>query len=113
MPGPGRAKALRRNETEAEKRLWRYLRNRGFHDRKFRRQHPIGPYVVDFLCLEEGLVVELDGGQHAIQAKRDEIRTRRLNALGFRVLRFWNNEVFDNTEGVLRRIAEEFGQDQD
>jgi very-short-patch-repair endonuclease len=106
MSGTARARALRREATEAEKRLWRHLRGNALQGRKFRRQHPIGPYVVDFVCMEKGLVVELDGGQHALQAARDAVRTRRLDAFGFRVIRFWNTEVLEATEGVLARIEE-------
>ncbi len=73
---------------------------------KLRRQHPIGPYVVDFVCMEKRLVIELDGGHHACRADSDESRTRKLEAFGFRVLRFWNHEALNETDGVLRRILE-------
>lgn len=97
---------MRREPTEAEKALWRALKSRQLSAYKFRRQHPINRYIVDFVCLESMLVVELDGGQHATQQRRDEVRTRALEALGYRVLRFWDNDVLANTEGVLTRIIE-------
>ena len=99
-----RAMRLRRDLTDAERVLWRHLRGRGLNDAKFRRQHPIGRYVVDFVCLETGLVIEIDGGQHAQQRAQDAARTRYLEAEGFRVIRFWNNEVAENVEGVLTAI---------
>jgi very-short-patch-repair endonuclease len=102
------ARGLRKGPTEAEKRLWRLLRDRRFSDVKFRRQHLIGPYVADFFCAKSKLVLELDGGGHADQKKTkdDEHRSRELERLGFRVLRFWNTDVLQNPEGVLKRIAE-------
>jgi len=99
------AKKLRNNPTDAELKLWRYLRHRRIGGQKFRRQHPVGPYVVDFACLEKGLIVEVDGGQHCEQAAYDSERTARLESLGFRVLRFWNNEVLQNVETVLDLIV--------
>ncbi|HUT48510.1 MAG TPA: endonuclease domain-containing protein [Alphaproteobacteria bacterium] len=98
-----RAKRLRHELTRVERVLWHRLRDRGLGV-KFRRQHPIGRYVVDFVCIEAGLVVELDGGQHAVQHAQDAVRTRYLEAEGFRVMRFWNNEVAENIEGVLVTI---------
>jgi very-short-patch-repair endonuclease len=86
--------------------LWYFLRNRQLAGFKFRRQIPIGPYVADFVCVEAQLIVELDGGQHAEQVQRDQARTRYLVALGFRVLRFWNNDVLAQTESVLIMIVE-------
>ena len=94
-----RARRLRRESTEAEQKLWYRLRARALTDCKFVRQEPIGPYTVDFVCRERRLVIEVDGGQHATDP-RDEVRDRWLNARGYRVLRFWNNE-----EGVLETIA--------
>ena len=91
--------------TEAEKRLWRELRELGL-SRRFRRQHPIGRYIVDFVCFEQNLIIELDGGQHADKTDRDERRTAWLESQGFILLRFWNNDVIDNMDGVLHRIAE-------
>ncbi len=106
MPAATHARALRKQATEAERLLWRHLRSRQLDGHKFRRQTPVGPYVVDFLCLEERLVVELDGGQHADQQERDQERSAQLAGWGFRVLRFWNNEVLGNTEGVLEVIRD-------
>jgi very-short-patch-repair endonuclease len=99
-----RAKRLRRDLTDVERKLWRWLRDRGLGGAKFRRQHPIGRYVVDFACVEAGLVVEVDGGQHAERRAQDAARTRYLEAQGFRVIRFWNNEVSENIEGVMATI---------
>jgi very-short-patch-repair endonuclease len=98
---------LRTNSTDAEKRLWQALRNRQLQGHKFRRQHPIPPYVVDFVCLEYRLIVELDGGQHAEAQVYDSTRTEALERLGYKVLRFWNNELFENTQGVLERVLEQ------
>ncbi|MGE0876669.1 MAG: endonuclease domain-containing protein [Burkholderiales bacterium] len=101
------ARVLRRQATDAERRLWRELRGSRFMNMKFRRQHPIGRYVADFACVEAKLVVEVDGSQHLDrEASQDAERTRVLNARGYRVLRFWNNDVLKHTEAVLERIAE-------
>jgi very-short-patch-repair endonuclease len=99
-----RAKALRNNATETERKLWRHLRKRQLGGFKFSRQMDVGPYVCDFLCRENGLVIELDGGQHATQTARDLKRTAFLNDQGLTVVRFWNNEIFENLEGVLQTI---------
>lgn len=98
------ARALRNNPTEAERALWRHIRLRQMDGRKFRRQQPIGRYIVDFVCLEEKVIIEIDGGQHAGQATSDADRTVWLEARGFRVLRFWNHEVLGNIEGVTEAI---------
>ena len=100
-----RARQLRRASTDAEKRLWRALRSK-LPDRKWRRQMPVGPYVVDFACFAEKLVIELDGGQHADALSYDEVRSHFIRAQGYRVLRFWNNDVLSNTPGVLERITQ-------
>jgi very-short-patch-repair endonuclease len=97
------AKALRKSQTDAEKLIWRHLRAKQMEGLKFRRQQPIGNYVVDFICLEKSLVIEADGGQHADNTN-DEERDARLTSEGFKVLRFWNNEVLTNMEGVLEEI---------
>jgi very-short-patch-repair endonuclease len=97
------ARQLRKNSTLAERKLWRYLRSRSLGGFKFVRQEPIGPYVVDFVCREKRLVVEVDGGQHA-ERRRDAVRDRWLLERRFRVLRFWNNEVLGNIEGVWETI---------
>lgn len=95
------AKNLRKNQTDAERKMWRHLRNRALAGFKFRRQCPIGPYIVDFVCLEKMLIVEIDGGQHNENIQKDSRRTRHLESRGFKVLRFWNNEVLANIESVL------------
>jgi very-short-patch-repair endonuclease len=101
-----RARQLRRDQTDAEHRLWARLRDRQLGGAKFRRQHPIGPFVADFCCPQGKLIVELDGGQHAEDVAADEKRSRFLEAQGYRVLRFWNHDVLQNTEAVLERIVE-------
>jgi very-short-patch-repair endonuclease len=101
-----RARRLRHEMSDAERRLWRHLRGRQVGDHKFRRQHPLGRYVVDFVCLEAGLVVEVDGGQHAEQRDYDRERTQWLAQRGFRVLRFWNHEVMNDLEGVMAAIGQ-------
>lgn len=100
------AKKLRHNQTEAESKLWQVLRNKQLEDFKFRRQQQIGSYIVDFVCLEKNLIIELDGGQHGEESGilKDKERTEFLNKEGFKVLRFWNNEIFENTEGVIDDI---------
>ena len=98
-----RARDLRRDMTEVERVLWHGLR-RGQLGWRFRRQHPIPPYVVDFACLEASLVVEADGGQHAL-AGDHELRDEALRRKGWRVLRFWNNDILENRAGVLQTIA--------
>ncbi|HWT18612.1 MAG TPA: endonuclease domain-containing protein [Variovorax sp.] len=101
-----RARSLRATPTDAEALLWHHLRDRRMADRKFRRQRPMGPYFVDFACVEAKLIVELDGGQHVEAAAYDENRTRFLQAQGYRVLRFWNNEVLTQTDAVRERILQ-------
>jgi very-short-patch-repair endonuclease len=100
-----RARQLRRDSTDAEKRLWRALRSK-LPQYKWRRQMPVGPYFADFACLAQKLVIELDGGQHANAADYDAARSRFIRAQGYRILRFWNDDVLSNTYGVLERIAE-------
>ena len=102
----GVARKLRRGMTDAERRLWSHLRASQFCGAKFTRQFPIGNHVVDFACRSLRFAIECDGGQHADSAA-DEARTRSIEAHGYRVIRFWNNDVLANTEGVLIRIAEE------
>lgn len=100
-----RSRALRRDSTEAEKRLWSILQNRQLDGWKFRRQVAIDSYIVDFCCIAARLIVEIDGDQHAEKRKRyDDARTRELEARGFRVIRFWNHEVLQGTEGVGEEI---------
>ena len=98
-----RARDLRQNMTDAERRLWRKLRGNSLGVR-FRRQVPIGPFIVDFACYERRLVIEIDGGQH-LENARDEARDAWLRERGFRVLRFWNHDVLKNLDGVLQVIA--------
>lgn len=93
------AKRLRREMTEAERKLWYALRDRRFAGWKFRRQETIDPYIVDFVCCSARLIIEVDGGQHSPNV--DAERTRDLERQGYRLIRFWNNEVMDNLEGVL------------
>ena len=99
-----RARALRRNMTDAERLLWKHLRLRQAEGHKFRRQAPVGRYIVDFLCNERKLVVELDGGQHAERSESDAVRTSWLEAQGLTVLRFWDNEVLTAPEAVMSVI---------
>jgi len=105
------ARALRANRTEAELRLWQRLRDRQLDGAKFRRQTPVAPYIADFMCYEARLIVEVDGGQHSPEADAD--RTAWLESQGFRVIRFWNHDVLQNTDGVLERIREELKPDRD
>ncbi len=97
-------RALRREMTDAEQALWGILRGRQVAGLKFRRQHPFGDYILDFVCLENRLIIEVDGGQHAEQVEYDRVRTERLQAAGFIVLRFWNNEVLQELDAVNERI---------
>jgi very-short-patch-repair endonuclease len=98
------ARGLRRASTEAEIRLWSRLRDRQLGDHKFARQEPIAGFIADFVCRRLKLVVELDGGQHSEHATYDARRTAVLQSKGYRVLRFWNNDVLSNTDGVLETI---------
>jgi len=98
------AKALRGNQTDAEQILWYHLRAHRFMGKKFKRQKPIGRYVVDFVCLEEKLIIELDGGQHADHEDYDQVRDTWLRNEGYALLRFWNNQVMQELEGVLEQI---------
>jgi very-short-patch-repair endonuclease len=100
-----RARILRREMTEAEKRLWQMLRLRQTGGSRFRRQVPIGRFIADFVCHAARLIVEIDGSQHDLPSEQEASRTRFLESEGYRVLRFWNNEVLDNPEGVLSVIS--------
>ena len=109
MRGPNkrktpRSRQLRVSQTDAEKKLWWRLRNRQIDGCKFVRQEPIGPYICDFVCREEHLIVEVDGGQHADSAA-DKTRDEWLTSHNYRVMRFWNNDVLTNIEGVLETIV--------
>lgn len=98
------SRELRNQPTDAERFLWRYLRDHQIEGAKFRRQHPIGTYIVDFACLQKKVLIELDGGQHAESAPDDQVRDAWLKAEGYAVLRFWNHEVFENIDGVVEAI---------
>ncbi len=98
------AKSLRINQTEAEQKLWYYLRAHRFMGVKLKRQKPIGKYVVDFICVEQKLIIEVDGGQHAENIAYDQNRDSWLRAQGYRVLRFWNNQLMHEIENVLEQI---------
>jgi BirA family biotin operon repressor/biotin-[acetyl-CoA-carboxylase] ligase len=103
-----RARTLRRNQTDAERQLWNALRRNQLDGCKFRRQHSMGAYIVDFICLEKKLIIELDGDQHghAVHKRHDEKRDTWLKGRGYRVIRYWNNDVYSNIEGVLLEISE-------
>jgi very-short-patch-repair endonuclease len=101
------AAQLRRNATDAERALWGGLRARRLGGHKFRRQWTIGPYITDFCCVESGLIVEADGGQHTAEADRK--RSQYLDSQGFRIIRFWNNDVLSNLDGVLATVLEALG----
>jgi very-short-patch-repair endonuclease len=101
------ARHLRRNETEAERRLWQKLRSRQLGGYKFRRQFPIGPFFADFCCANKKFIVEVDGAQHFIEKDKDANRTAWLMKQGFRVIRFWNEDVMQNLEAVCEKILKE------
>jgi len=98
------ARSLRKNQTDAEQIIWLQLRAKRFLNYKFRRQFPIEPYIVDFICLDLKLIIELDGSQHIAQQTADLERTYFLNNRGFKVIRFWNNDVFNNLGAVLESL---------
>ena len=98
------AKLLRNNLTVAEQRLWFYLRANRFLNLKFKRQKPIGAYIIDFVCVEEKLIIEVDGGQHAEDVAYDDRRKNFLRGEGYKVLRFWNNQVLEEIDSVLEVI---------
>ena len=104
--GVGRARALRSTMTDAERVLWRALRE-ALPTYHWRKQVPLGPYTVDFASHSAKLIIEVDGGQHATSVEHDQERTAFLTSEGFRVIRFWNNDVLGNLSGVLQRISEE------
>lgn len=103
------ARKMRREPTDAERKLWRIIRNKQVAGCKFRRQQPIGHYIVDFVCFEKNLILEIDGGQHAEaeNLKYDKRRTEFLEGNGFKVLRFWNVDILKNSEGVYLTILKE------
>ncbi|HUU63719.1 MAG TPA: endonuclease domain-containing protein [Dehalococcoidia bacterium] len=105
------ARELRHKQTDAERALWARVRNRQLEGVKFRRQQPIGPYIVDFVSLDRKLVIEIDGGHHSEEELResDQKKSAWLEERGYEVLRFWNNEVMRNMEGVLEKMREALG----
>jgi very-short-patch-repair endonuclease len=100
------ARRLRRDQTDAERKLWFCLKDRRLDNLKFRRQVPVDRYVADFLCADARLIVEVDGGQHEPNSENVKARTHQLEAMGYLVLRFWNDDVLKNIDGVLERIVE-------
>lgn len=104
------ARKLRKESTPAERLLWKHLRNRQLNGWKFRRQFPLGDYIADFICLEQKLIIEVDGGQHATQIAADINRTEFFEGKKFTVLRFWNNEVLQNISGVVKAIEMAVGK---
>jgi len=102
----GIAKTLRKNNTDVERLLWKYLKARQLEGIKFRRQQPVGRYIVEFVSFEKKIVIEIDGSQHSAGKDRDEERDNWLGVQGFKVLRFWNNEILQNIEGVLEVIRD-------
>ena len=109
------ARNLRKNATIQERRLWNLLKNRQFHNLKFKRQQPIGDYIVDCICKEAKIIIEIDGGQHneAENIEYDKTRTEFLNSLGYKVIRFWNNEIYANIDDVLLRLNQEINPHQE
>lgn len=101
-----KSRELRRNATEAERKLWQSISARKLAGVRFNRQFPVGQFICDFVSREHRLVIEIDGGQHALARSYDDRRTRFLEAQGYTVIRFWNNEVMDNLDGVLMRIEQ-------
>ena len=100
----GNARKLRKNLTDAERVLWTHLRKRRINGLRFRRQHPIPPFIVDFACPQIRLAIEIDGSQHDDDSERDEWRSRKLAESGYRVIRYWNNDVLHDIESVLDSI---------
>ncbi len=104
------ARELRKNMTSQEQKLWKILKNKSFYGYRFRRQYPIGSYIVDFICREKKLVIEIDGGQHNQNddIEYDKKRTIYLNSLGYKVIRFWNNDIDKNIVGVYEELKRFF-----
>ena len=105
------ARRLRKNLTSQERILWQLFRNHNFYGYEIRRQSPIGKYIVDFVCREKKVIIEIDGGQHNTPDNilADEQRTKYLEAKGYKVIRFWNNEIIKNIDGVYQKLKNEFG----
>ena len=110
-----KAKFLRKNMTLQEKKLWQILRKHQFYGFEIRRQYPIDKYIVDFICRSKKIIIEIDGGQHNDEKsiEYDENRSKDLNKLGYKVIRFWNNDIDRNIEGVYRTLQKEFNLDVD
>ena len=104
------ARILRHRQTDAEKKMWRFLRSREFEGVKFRRQQPLGSYIADFCSHQARLIIEVDGSQHASDKGKDAKRTEYLNSVGYQVLRFWDNEVLNNMDPVLEKIRQHMKQ---
>ena len=102
------ARNLRKNSTKEEYIIWQILRNRNFFNLKFKRQIPIGKYIVDFLCEEKNIIIEIDGGQHNsdVNIIKDEERTKFLESKGYKVIRFWNNDINNNLDGVYQQLMD-------
>lgn len=100
------ARNLRKNQTPQEQKVWQLLRNFQFHNLKFKRQYPIGDYIVDFVCKEKKIVIEIDGGQHNMSdnIEKDKIRTEYIESKGYKVIRFWNNDIDNNLKGVYEEL---------
>ena len=99
-----RARILRKNMTDAERAIWQSVRNRQLGGFKFRRQKPIGPFIVDFVCVEKKIIIEVDGGQHALNTEHDDKRSEFLRNKGYKILRFWNSDVLNEKNAVLEEI---------
>lgn len=109
------ARNLRKNSTIQELRLWNLLKSRQFYNLKFKRQQPIGNYIVDFICKEAKVIIEIDGGQHnkPENIDYDTVRTEYLNSIGYKVLRSWNNEIYENIEYVMSKLKQEINPHQE
>lgn len=110
MDYQARARQLRADSTDAEKRMWEQLRGRRFHGCKFRRQVPVEPYIADFVCFDLKLIVEIDGSQHRESRHYDEHRTRRLESLGYHVVRYWDNDVLCGLDAVMDALTQTLEQ---
>jgi len=102
------ARVLRKNSTPQELKLWKLLRNHRYNNLAFKRQYPIGNYIVDFVCKEKLIIIELDGGQHNVpeEIKKDNVRTIFLESKGFKIVRFWNTDIDNNIDGVFQKLNE-------
>ena len=100
------ARTLRKNSTPQERKMWSILRNHKFYGLEFKRQYPVGGYIVDFICREKHIIIEIDGGQHneEVNIESDSKRTEYLNSRGYKVYRFWNNDIDNNIEGVYQAL---------